>query len=354
LEFSSNDDAAVSKSTTTLGMSMESVMVPTQHHGKQLRDERRAFSLVELLVVIAIIGVLTGLLLPAVQAARETARRMQCANNLKQIGLGMHNFVDARKGLPPGYLTGLSHVTWAVLIMPYLEEGNLYARADAAAQYHTRPESVRKTNVPIYLCPSHRDGSTFSIQGDDRIGTNLPGALSNYAACNGDATTAYRAGNGAAIPTYVCTNPLDNLSCSLNGVLDASGKYKAWKPRRLVKQIRDGLTKTFFAGEKHIFDGKEGLGEYGDNSFFNDDWLGTAIRTAGINHPLADSPTTYAISAANFFAQPEAEIFGSRHAGGIVQFVMCDGSVQALSPEIDPTTLGLLARIDDGKVVTTY
>ena len=92
--------------------------------------KRRGFTLVELLVVIAIIGILVGLLLPAVQAAREAARRMQCGNNLKQMGLAFHNYADANKRFPPGNITDgpccgtLSHTVWSVAILPYLEQSN--------------------------------------------------------------------------------------------------------------------------------------------------------------------------------------------------------------------------------------
>ena len=87
------------------------------------RHRRCGFTLVELLVVITIIGILIALLLPAVQAAREAARRGQCTNNLKQIGLAVHNFHDARKALPPSFLTGGGHAPWLVMILPYVEQG---------------------------------------------------------------------------------------------------------------------------------------------------------------------------------------------------------------------------------------
>src|SRR5687768_7400101 len=104
-----------------------------------VRSRHRGFTLVELLVVIAIIGVLVALLLPAVQAAREAARRAHCTNNLKQIGVAVHNFADARKALPPAYLTGFGHATWLVLIMPYLEESELYEVANVSVQYYSLP-----------------------------------------------------------------------------------------------------------------------------------------------------------------------------------------------------------------------
>ncbi len=319
------------------------------------RGSAAAFTLVELLVVIAIIGVLVALLLPAVQAAREAARRAHCTNNLKQIGVAAQNFADARKALPPGYLTGLGHATWLVLIMPYLEESELYEGANATVQYYSMSASMRAKHVTAYICPSHRGPEMLSTQGDRRGGPHLPGALADYAACNGDGTFVYRAGNGAGVPTYVCSDPMNHNSCYLNGTLSGSGDYTGWKPRRRFKQIRDGLSKTLFVGEKHIFKGHEGELLYGDNSFFNDDGISTGIRFAGKNHVLASSPTAYAITAAVIPGMnPEGEFFGSRHAGGIVQFAMCDGSVQAFSPEIDGTTLGWLAAIDDGQTIPAY
>ena len=318
------------------------------------RKTARGFSLVELLVVIAIIGVLVGLLLPAVQAARESARRMQCANNLKQIGLAAHNFEGARRGLPPAYLTGFGHGTCLVIIMPYLEQAELYALVDASVNYFVLTDRARRTSVPLFLCPSHRNGELLSISGDTSGGPHYPGALSNYAACNGDGTNAYRAGNGAGVPTWVCSNPFNNSSCALNGKTTGAA-YGNWKPVRRSKQILDGLSKTLFAGEKHILDGHEGEGSYGDNSFYNDNGVSNAIRFAGKDHALAASPTALATVAAKIAgALPEGEIFGSRHAGGVVQFVMCDGSVQVFSPEIDPTTLALLANINDGQTIPAY
>src|SRR5262245_20166918 len=96
------------------------------HRAASVALARAAFTLVELLVVIAIIGILIALLLPAVQAAREAARRTQCSNNLKQIGLSIQNYYDAHKSLPPSYLSGAGHATWLVLILPFTEEKSVY------------------------------------------------------------------------------------------------------------------------------------------------------------------------------------------------------------------------------------
>src|SRR5262245_3709921 len=115
---------------------------------------RRAFTLVELLVVIAIIGVLVALLLPAVQAAREAARRAQCQNHLKQLGLGIHNCEDTFKSLPHTRMD--NRYTWAVEIMPFIEQKNLFEQWNLTKSYYTQTAPARLTAVPIYFCPSRR------------------------------------------------------------------------------------------------------------------------------------------------------------------------------------------------------
>jgi prepilin-type N-terminal cleavage/methylation domain-containing protein len=149
---------------------------------------RSGFTLIELLVVISIISMLVGLLLPAVQQARESASRIQCANNLKQIGLAFHHYQLDFEKLPPTRVSD-EGATWAVLILPYLEQNNLYREWNLSQTYYQQNTTARLSTVPNYFCPSRRLPSqtpTASLSGDvpsngPPTGPNVPGALNDYA-----------------------------------------------------------------------------------------------------------------------------------------------------------------------------
>jgi prepilin-type N-terminal cleavage/methylation domain-containing protein len=158
---------------------------------------RRGFTLIELLVVIAVIGILMGLLLSAVQKVREAAARISCANNLKQIGLAMHHFHDDRGSLPSFTTDGADAATWAVEVLPYLEERNLFRQWDLSRSYYQQTATVRLSVVRTYFCPSRRQPSTaptasnlgdqpsLDSDGEASPTANVPGALGDYAACTG-------------------------------------------------------------------------------------------------------------------------------------------------------------------------
>src|SRR5262245_58035203 len=129
-------------------------------------SRRRGFTLIELLVVIAIIAILIALLVPAVQKVREASQRSQCANNLHNIGVAIHNYHNDKKALPPNRIDSEGGVTWAVLILPYIEQGSFYNQWDLTQWYYVQPALVRRTQVTMYYCPSRRPPNGISIQGD--------------------------------------------------------------------------------------------------------------------------------------------------------------------------------------------
>src|SRR6187401_1830303 len=139
----------------------------------------RGFTLVELLVVIAIIGILVALLLPAIQAAREAARRAQCVNNLKQIGTAIHNYHDTNKRMPNSRRK-CDWITWAAELWPYLEEANAKALWNSKVDYYNQTLEARTFQVPTYLCPSRRMPPQISLDGDINSGSggtnHVPGA----------------------------------------------------------------------------------------------------------------------------------------------------------------------------------
>jgi len=305
------------------------------------------FTLVELLVVIAIIGVLVALLLPAVQAAREAARRTQCTNQLKQLGTAVHLWHDIRKGIVPANLTGRGMATWHVLLLPQLEEQNVFDRIDVTRTWYTYDVNfLRDTQIGLYYCPSRFREIFLSRDYNDRYGfTTLGGALGDYAMNGGNELDAYWLnvdGRGKG----VATRP-DHHSGEYVATSGPDPKFTGWQPVLAFKNIMDGLTHTFLIGEKTVRASWQGMMEAGDGTWWSDDLHSSAIRVAGPKFPIAMSDLDPTV-----FWDPINMPFGSAHSGGICQFVMCDGSVQALAPSIDTTTLGYLAhRQDEHSVV---
>jgi prepilin-type N-terminal cleavage/methylation domain-containing protein len=320
----------------------------------------RGFTLVELLVVITIIGILIALLLPAVQAAREAARRMQCSNNLRQMGLAVHNWHDARRAIPPSFLTGGGTSTWAGLILPFMENQSVYDTGDLGEKTvyalwakSKASRALVQTQISAYYCPT-RLGKRLSRNDTQRGGIGpISGACIDYAMNVGDGLVAPWWGDFNSKPMRPCDgfSRSTHISASVySGKLvgtDPYWLYQGWRSLRTFADIRDGLSNTLMLGEKHITPDHLGNYDYGDGTFFSDDSVANTCRMAGPSYPLAAMPTDPELGDPPF----NNGRFGSWHTGGVCQFVMGDGSVQAISPAINSAVLGYLANYDDGHVI---
>jgi prepilin-type N-terminal cleavage/methylation domain-containing protein len=291
----------------------------------RVKHRHAGFTLVELLVVIAIIGVLVALLLPAVQQARESSRRTQCGNHLKQIGLAVQSFHDANNCVP--YTRLDVRETWAVLLLPYLEQQNLFNQWVMTKQYYDQVPEVRETTLRVYVCPSRRSPPKKSLGGDvhqDGTRPHIPGGVGDYTSCAGTP-----AGTNDYYEGGTFSGTLYTEQTAANGVF----WYKGPKPIRFPT-ISDGISNTLFVGEKHIAVKNLNL----EGSIFNGDH-GNSFKKAGVGAALVRNP------------QATSGNFGSWHPG-VCQFVLGDASVRAIRNEIDLNTLGAMAHRFDGQSVS--
>jgi prepilin-type N-terminal cleavage/methylation domain-containing protein len=311
------------------------------------RWSHNGFTLVELLVVIAIIGVLVALLLPAIQAAREAARRSQCSNNLKQIGLAVLNYESAVGRLPAGSTTndqdrtGDYLSTWTVDILPYLEQQALYDLWDKTKDFaHLSNRSLRETFLASYLCPSDQDLSELVIPqtSSDAL---VPWAPGSYRAMSGFSLGQHE-DHYWDNPQYIL-HPNEMLEWRRGPMYTiARNPPGSWrlKPVKL-KEITDGSSQTLLVGEYHTqtFPSRRTMWAHAYTSY-NQSSAFPESRTL-----IPDYVRCSDIGGGGDNTCKRA--WGSLHAGGQIQFVYCDGSVRSIDQDIDMIIFCREATIQD-------
>ena len=290
---------------------------------------RQAFTLVELLVVIAIIGVLIALLLPAVQKVREAANLASCKNNLKQIGLALHNFHDTKGRFPVGYydptpwpqLDNGPGWGWGAFLLPYLEQGNLYRQINFKLDVGDPANAaVRSTFLKSFMCPSDQQITTFTVtDGGSRSWTLAQGS---YVACNGN-------------------DGVDDFTTPPH-----TGAFVRGIRGYRMADITDGLSNTMFVGDRSVW-------------LSYSTWVG---GPTGAVNPFLQAPGNYGaeVTLLMCHAGPtgpntagvfDADSTWSPHLLG-VPFVFGDGSVHFLTKGIDIPVWMALATCAGGEAVS--
>lgn len=331
------------------------------------RKSSRGFTLVELLVVIAIIGILVGLLLPAVQAAREAARRMQCSNNLKQLGLAFHNHHDSFKAFPTGgqEFTGSRYlIGWPGKIFPYFEQGNLRNTIDAmtsghntnytiggvtkqafaldwimpwrlTAAPHNGANTIFEAPIPTFICPS----SELGTKSPDGSTSTLPELRAVF-----QSALHYRVNGGAATVALVQGTQGRHQWYNKSGVM-----YPECKTT--FGTLTDGSSNTILLGETSSALNRLPTSSRGWGGIQPWTWGYYAYppsATKGwlfIDHKIV----TYPIGYKGAFFTNETP-FTSNHTGGAM-FALCDGSVHFMSQSMPLPLLQNFATVSDGQVV---
>jgi len=321
-----------------------------------VKNARRGFTLVELLVVIAIIGILVALLLPAVQAARESARRKQCMNHLKQIGVASHLLLDTFKTFPSAGIGPWPPITlsnkavvapdeqeigWGFQILPFIEEKAIHDLRSPIPNATTFPaflveRVVAIKNVTFYFCPSRRAPTTQENRYLMDYASSVPTHLNSTSTSPPIFDwTEYWCGIGATNIDPHGRNLNDAWKCTALGIIARAPHYgSATKP----SQVEDGLSSTMMYGEKWIRTGAYDTGEWYDDRGWTDGYDPDVTRSTALpprkDDPVDDNNDPYAM--------------GSAHPGG---FNACfgDGAVHYITWDVDPITYNRWGNRRDGR-----
>jgi prepilin-type N-terminal cleavage/methylation domain-containing protein/prepilin-type processing-associated H-X9-DG protein len=303
-----------------------------------INARRRGFTLIELLVVIAIIAVLIGLLLPAVQTVREAANRVQCANNLKQLGLALHNYHDTKRQFPPAFVNNGPYGTsgfsfthgWAAFLLPSIEQGALAKlyRWDLPL-FETGNQPVMTRHLPVFQCPSTPEPNRYITIGPYKVfGTR--GACGDYAATLGVDPVLVQQGLVAAVP-------------DLRGVLTPAPRLTC------MAHISDGASNTILlsedAGRPRLWQaGKMGPDQTLDGGAWNHFKGGIVLRGSLPDGTWPKMPGPCAINCVN-----DGEVYAFHPSGA--NTVFADGSVHFLSAATSIRVLAALITRAGGEVV---
>ena len=340
-----------------------------------LPRRRRAFTLIELLVVIAIIAILIGLLLPAVQNVREAAARMSCSNNLKQLGLALHNYHDTNNAFPPGQVHTAAggepaKTVWGIELLPYIEQDNVYRRYDRnKLQTHPDNVAVLQTRVKTYICPSDLNTDQLERPGSGSM-ANTPIAPSSYKAMGGASATGfspattvdgyywdltfmlYQPEGGGSTNVFDATlrHPPPN---SWRGVLHVvhevqlPGMVRTLKPERMAS-ITDGTSNTLVLTEYHTrtMNRFRAFWGYGRNQY----------AFAAAMPPLATRIPDYDECARQLAGDVSAicrRSFASFHSNG-ANALFGDGSVRFLNFSLNGRVFMAMATIAGEEVLPDF
>ncbi|MFO0791363.1 MAG: DUF1559 domain-containing protein [Pirellulales bacterium] len=320
---------------------------------------RRGFTLVELLVVIAIIGILVALLLPAIQSAREAARRSQCTNNLKQMGLAAQNYAAAKKELPMGYGRTAEHVLKNVnfvkegvftSMLPYMEEQSTFERIEfkyyamsPVKAYNADP--MRDTVIAAYICPDWPDAK--AVLSSPPGYEYQVGGMCTYSAVGG----AIQNAGEKLIPSGF--GPIPNNGAFTVKQETVSGSLRLLGSARKLGQIIDGQSNSFLIGEYVHRDCV--FGNYPETVPGTvppgnvRPWYIAGFQEAPYSFKILENPPNVCVARAqgiNFNYLP----MGSYHPG-LTQFVFIDGSVHVINNEIDVAVYKSIATVNGGEVV---